>query len=319
MGKTDAIVRDLGASLGEEIGVRDTHVPAPDAPDQPPSPANPLDDLTRLKGAGMLPIERVVPDPEQPRQKHDPEADAQLVESVRSKGLLQPIRVRLSINAVAGSQATSNTDRQGTWYVVVGERRYRAAVAAGLEHIPVIRVEGDPTPAEILEEQLVENLQRVAMDALDQARAYRRYLDMTGGTAKSLAETLHVHPGTISRSLALLDLDPVVQAAVDEGKLSPKAALPIGRIKNPKVQQRVAAEAVATQAPAAEVARTVRSRRGTPAKAKSGPLVFKVARGVRVTVHATAQLSGAAIIAALRTATDMAVAEYEQEQAADEN
>lgn len=253
MGKADALIRDLEDNLNESIGKR------AGSTDQNPIPQvylapDPLDDLRHLNGSGTLPTDSIRPDPEQPRQQPDPEADLQLAESIRSQGLLQPIRVRLDA---------------GIWYIVVGERRWRAALAAGLQRVPVVHVQCDLSPAAILEEQLTENLQRAALKPIDEANAYRRYLDLTGKTAKQLAEILAVDPGTVSRRLSILNLDETIQERISTGELSPKSAAEIAKLEDHEQQLKVAEEAIKEDLSADEVAKRVKQRRGKAAPKRS--------------------------------------------------
>ena len=176
---------------------------------------------------------------------------------------------------------------------------------AGLTTVPVIVVEGAVSPKDVLESQIAENCIRSDISPIDQANAFRKYMTLANCSATELSELLHISQSTVSRSLALLNLDPVVQEQVASGDLSPKAALPIGRIKNPKVQKQVAAEAVATKAPAEEVKKRVQQRRGIAAKATPGrPLTFKLGRGTKVVVHG--KLDGSGVVAALKAATALA-------------
>ena len=142
--KADALTRDLGNSLADSIGVRQSHRggtgPCP-RPARRPHAAQ-----ERRIAADRSHLHRA----DQVRVETDPEADALLIESVRSVGLLQPVRVRW-----AGDS--------GKYCVVTGHRRLAAAVACGLDRVPVVVVEGTPTAAGIIEEQLIENLQRSAL------------------------------------------------------------------------------------------------------------------------------------------------------------
>ena len=282
--KAETLAHDMGADLADSIGVReDTGGPSP-TPDR-------YAGFTRHKGAGFLEIGRIAVD-DQIRTEDDPEADDQLVASIQQVGLLQPIRVRWR-------------ETDGTWVVLVGHRRYRAAVGAGLAKVPVICVDADPTPIDVIREQIYENCHRRSISPLDEARAYRKYLDLTGEPAVNLANLLHLSQASVSRALSLLTLPAEVQDAIAEEQLSPKAGAEIAKLRNPTVAKQVAARAAATRAPADTVARTVRQKRGTPARAtQTRPMIFKVARGVRVQVHG--RLDGVGVLEALEAATGMA-------------
>ena len=130
MGKTDAIVRDLGAGLSEEIGVR------ADAPGgQEPLPditPTPIDPRQRLKGACTLPLEVVVANPKNPRTVHDAIADDHFIEEIRRRGIQSPPRVR-------------RDEATGKFVILNGGRRLMAAQAIGLERLPVLVVDRDLT------------------------------------------------------------------------------------------------------------------------------------------------------------------------------
>jgi len=144
-------------------------------------------------------------------------------------------------------------------------------------------------------------------------RANPPHLDPTGITAKALAEEINLHPGTISRTLSLLDLAPEVQEQVAEGKISAKAGVAIARHPDPVVQSRVATQAVEEDQSADQVGRKVRQRQGTKAKSSPQPFVqWTIKRGTRVVVHG--RLTGAQIINALETALKMARQELNEEE-----
>jgi ParB family transcriptional regulator, chromosome partitioning protein len=290
--KADTLAKNMGADLADSIGVRDdTGASTP--------PRDQFEGLARYKDAGLLLTSHICVE-DQIRTEDDPEADTQLVESIRQVGLLQPIRVRWRAS-------------DGKWVVLVGHRRFLAAQRAGLERVPVICVTTDPTPIDVVREQIFENKHRSSLSAIDEAHAYKKYLDLTGEPAVNLANLLHISQATVSRALSLLTLPTDVQDAVAEEKISPKAAQAIAKIRNPTVQKNVATKAIKESLPAEAVDRTVRSRQGTPAKPsqQQQPFVqFKIARGTRVVIHG--RLTGREVLEALRAAVAMAEAELER-------
>src|SRR5689334_16279181 len=146
MSKTDQILRQMGGNLAESIGIRSGPSPrvVPGLKAVVPA-ASPKDGFSRQRAAGEMLLENIVPDPDQPRKEFDQASIERLAESIKAKGLLQPLRVRW--NPVLGKHV-----------ILVGERRYRASLQAGLASVPCIFVEADGlTEAEILEEQLIEN------------------------------------------------------------------------------------------------------------------------------------------------------------------
>ncbi len=151
-------------------------------------------------GSADIPLDRIRANPRQPRLRMDDDALATLTASIREHGVIQPILV---IELVDGYQ------------LVAGERRVRAARAAGLERIPaVIRQLAD---REQLELALVENLQREDLDPLESARAYRQLIDEFGFSQEALAARVGRARSTVANTLRLLDLHSTVQAAVADG------------------------------------------------------------------------------------------------------
>jgi ParB family transcriptional regulator, chromosome partitioning protein len=150
-----------------------------------------------------VPIGRVRPNPLQPRKRFDPDGLASLTASITEHGVIQPIVVTETIDG---------------YQLVAGERRLRAAQAAGLDRIPaVIRQLAD---REQLEVALVENLQREDLDPLETADAYRQLIDEFGFSQDDLAARVGRARSTVANTLRLLDLGPGVQAAVADGRLS---------------------------------------------------------------------------------------------------
>jgi len=150
-----------------------------------------------------IPIASIRPNPDQPRRRFSDAEMATLTASVREHGVLQPVLV---------------TETLDGYQLIAGERRVRAAVAAGLERIPaVIRHLDD---RERLELALIENLQREDLDPIESAHGFRRLIDDFGLTHESIAERVGRARSTVANTLRLLDLAPVVQAAIADGSIT---------------------------------------------------------------------------------------------------
>jgi ParB family chromosome partitioning protein len=150
-----------------------------------------------------IPVARIRPNPHQPRKRFGTEELESLTESIREHGILQPIHVT---EAVDGYQ------------LVAGERRLRAAQAAGLDRVPaVVRQLAD---REQIELALVENLQREDLDPLETAEAYRQLIEEFGFSQDDVATRVGKARSTVANTLRLLDLAPGVQAAVADGRLT---------------------------------------------------------------------------------------------------
>lgn len=185
--------RALGKGLGALIptGEVDLRDPGPDLRDVP--------------GVSLVdvPVTRISPNPSQPRQTFDPEALAELVHSLQTVGLLQPIVVR---------QTTTGYE------IIAGERRWRAAQEAGWQTIPaLVRETAD---ADLLRDALLENLHRVQLNPLEEAAAYQQLLADFGVTQEELADRLGRSRPHLSNTLRLLRLPPAVQRRVAAGVLS---------------------------------------------------------------------------------------------------
>ena len=173
-----------------------------------------------LSGPGAprtVAIEAIRPSPFQPRRRFaEAELDG-LVQSIREKGIVQPLLVRpvddLVDNIVADSGAPG-----AEFELVAGERRWRAAQRAGLHEVPVvIRPFGD---SEVLEIALVENLQREDLTPLEEAEAYSRLMQEFGHSQADVAETIGKSRSHVANTLRLLGLPPAVKRQLDEGALS---------------------------------------------------------------------------------------------------
>ncbi|WP_374439996.1 ParB/RepB/Spo0J family partition protein [Stella sp.] len=183
--KRKPLGRGLSALLGES----------------PPVPAEPAPSPGATRA---VPIEHLRPGRFQPRRQFDEAAMAALVESVREQGILQPILVR----------------RHGEdgWEIVAGERRWRAAQAAGLHSVPVLVRELDDRAA--LEIALVENVQRQDLTALEEAEGYQRLIDEFGHRQEDLARSVGKSRSHIANTLRLLQLPAAVRELVQEGALT---------------------------------------------------------------------------------------------------
>lgn len=185
--------RGLGRGLSALMADIGVSVADPNADDSPAA----------RKPDTFLPIESIAPNPNQPRRVFSEDALADLAESIRLKGVLQPLIVR----------------PVGTGYeIVAGERRWRAAQLARLHEVPVIIRDYDD--AEVLEVAIIENIQRSDLNPLEEAAAYRQLMDRFGHTQEKLAEAMSKSRSHIANLLRLLNLPQDVQALVRDGQLT---------------------------------------------------------------------------------------------------
>lgn len=179
-------------------------------------------------GLRSLPLDRIDPNPRQPRDRFDEQGLVELAASIREVGLLQPVLVRPAVD--------------GRYELVAGERRLRAARLAGLTELPaLVRRTADDR---LLTEALVENLHRTNLDPLEEAAAYRQLLDDLGMTHDGLAARLGRSRSAISNALRLLGLPATVQHLLRTGALSAGHARALLALPSPVRQERVAQRVV---------------------------------------------------------------------------
>lgn len=153
-----------------------------------------------------IPIERIVPNPDQPRRHFTPEQLDELAASIRTRGVIQPLIVR------------PKPGESNLYEIVAGERRWRAAQMAQLHELPVLVREF--SDIEVLEVAIIENIQRADLNAIEEAAGYRQLMDRFGHTQEKMAEALGKSRSHIANLLRLLNLPDDVQKMVVGGDLS---------------------------------------------------------------------------------------------------
>jgi len=181
--------RGLSALFGED---------APEAPGGTASEAS--------RGPRLVPVEFVHPGRFQPRRRFDEESLNGLVESVREKGVLQPLLVR------------RDPDQENVYEIIAGERRWRAAQLAGLHDVPVLVRELSDSDA--LEVALIENIQRQDLTALEEAEGYRRLMDEFAHTQEDLGKVVGKSRSHVANMLRLLALPEKLKEMVQDGRLT---------------------------------------------------------------------------------------------------
>ena len=269
MASTRAALERNEDKVDESMGVRQLDRQPQFSPK--PSPK----DIGRvpLRTFGQVEVDRVMPDPSQPRSTFDADEIKHLANSIRERGQLHPIRVRWNQEAEK-------------WLIVVGERRWQATKAAGLKTIDCYFVDQELNPSEILEQQLIENLLRQDLRPLEEAEGYARIMDLNGWTGKQVAEALRVSTSKVSRSLALLDLPTEVQGQIERGELPRSAAYEIAKLNDDDVQRNLAAQAASQSLTQKQTAAAVRQRRGKATKPNGIKQTFSADNGLNVTVTA---------------------------------
>jgi len=197
-----------------------------------------------------LPLDRIEPNPRQPRSRIDETAFAELVDSVRRDGIVQPVVVRR-----VGS----------TWQLIAGERRWRAAAAAGLATIPAVERVADEREALAL--ALVENLVRSDLNAVETARAYVRLVEEFGLSQTALAEAVGRGRVSVANTLRLLDLPDEVLLSIERGELSEghgRAILAVADHDERRILGRLVVERALSVRATEAAARKSGARRSTP-------------------------------------------------------
>lgn len=227
-----------------------------------------------LRNVASVEVARVVPDPDQPRERFSEEAIDRLAKSIREKGQLCPIRVRWS-------------DELTKWVIIAGERRWRAAKRAGLATIDCFFHEQPLSPSEVLQQQLIENCLREDLQPIEQAKAFARLIAMNGWTSTQLAEALRIASSTVSRALALLKLPADLQDQVAAGAISARSAYEISKLKDDRTRRNLAQQARDRGLTHQQAAKAVRQRKGKPASnSRSTRQTFVTDRGWKVVVSA---------------------------------
>jgi ParB family chromosome partitioning protein len=177
---------DLPAGLGEN-------------PASAAAPGTPLSEQ-----ALRIPLEKLRANPDQPRKYFDEEELAELADSIRSHGILQPLIVE--------------DDGEGGWIIVAGERRWRAARLAGLSEVPAfVRSYSEEKRREVA---LIENVQRSDLNPMEEAGAYKALMELTGLSQEDIALRVGKSRSTVANALRLLKLPPAAREALAKGEIS---------------------------------------------------------------------------------------------------
>ncbi len=180
-------------------------------------------DETRPAASGelRLPLDKLVANPNQPRRTFDEEALQELAASIREHGIIQPVIVEDKGN--------------GTYLIVAGERRCRAARIAGLREVPaVLREFSDERRLEVA---LIENVQRADLNPMEEALAYRKLMEVTGLSQEEVAARVGKNRSTVANALRLIKLPEDIQTALSAGQLTSGHARAILSVVNPADQR----------------------------------------------------------------------------------
>ncbi|MBC5733489.1 MULTISPECIES: ParB/RepB/Spo0J family partition protein [Lawsonibacter] len=184
---------------------------------------------TQEAGSLSLPISQVEPGLKQPRKRFDDEALADLADSIRQHGVIQPLTVRRLSS--------------GYYQIIAGERRWRAAKLAGLSEVPVVIIEADDR--KVMELGLIENLQREDLNPMEEAGGYRVLMEEYGLTQEEVAQQVGKSRPAVANALRLLSLPPSLHPLLEDGQLSAGHARAILSVPSPQLQEKLADKVVA--------------------------------------------------------------------------
>lgn len=206
------------------------------------------------EGSVSLSISQVEPGLNQPRKRFDPEALADLTDSIRLHGIIQPLTVRRLAS--------------GYYQIIAGERRWRAAKAAGLTEIPAVIIEADDR--KVMELGLIENLQREDLNPAEEARGYQALMEDYGLTQEQVAQRIGKSRPAVANTLRLLSLPEDLMQLVEEGQLSAGHARAILGAPTAALQRQAAKKAVEHQLSVRQTEALVKSlQKQKPEKAKA--------------------------------------------------
>ncbi|MEI6321869.1 MAG: ParB/RepB/Spo0J family partition protein [bacterium] len=213
---TSSLGKNLGKGLGKGLGALIN-----------PRVAAPLPSEERGERIQNIPIDQIVPSPLQPRTEFRDEQLRDLIDSIRERGIIQPLIVRL-----AG----------GKYELIAGERRFRASLEVGLTEAPVIVRKA--TDQEVLELALIENLQRADLNPIEEATAYNRLSKEFHLTQEEIARRVGKSRASIANAMRLMELDTEVQIHLTQGRITVGHAKVLLGIKNTDEQRLLAARII---------------------------------------------------------------------------
>ena len=269
--------KSLGRGLGALLGEDDLDL-------------NSVEDLSSLApsttSASLIDIDLLKPGKFQPRTEFDEEALNSLAESIKEKGVLQPLLVR----------------RDGMGFeIIAGERRWRASKLAGLDKVPVI--EKDLSDKEVLEVALVENLLRENLSAIEEAEGLQRLIDEFSHTQEALSQIIGKSRSHIANTLRLLNLPEAVKLLVKEGRLSAGHARALVGLENAEaLAERIIAKDLNVRQVEELVAKQKEGKKETAAKAEKDSDIADIEKdlnknlGLRIKISPSKQGGGKVVL-----------------------
>ncbi|MDA9208356.1 ParB/RepB/Spo0J family partition protein [Octadecabacter sp.] len=240
------------------------------------SDVTPAENITTAEADGAdrsIPIEKIYPNPDQPRRTFDDQAMADLTASIAEKGVIQPLIVR------------RKQSPNGEFEIVAGERRWRASQRAKLHDVPVII--RDFSDLEVLEVAIIENIQRSDLNAIDEAAGYKQLMEKFGRTQDEMGKALGKSRSHIANAVRLLTLPPHVQTLLEQRKLSAGHARAL--VSHPNAEA-LALEIVKKGLSVREAEKLAKAEKSHTQKARKPKALAKDADTVQVENELSAQL-----------------------------
>ena len=243
--------KGLSAILGDHTGIDQLRTPVGYVNKEVAGPSAPKDTADILR----IPVDLIEPNPFQPRMSFDPDALAELTESIRTFGLIQPVTVRRTTN--------------GKYQIISGERRFKACRLAGMDLIPAyIRQVGDQG---MLEMAIVENIQRENLDPVELAMSYQRLIEECRLTQEQLAARIGKKRASVTNYLRLLKLPAKVQHDLKVGLLSVGHAKVLLGVDDPARQEALCDAVVAGDLSVRQLEERIRRMESETAQAGPAP------------------------------------------------
>jgi len=202
----------------------------------------------------QIPLEQVRPSPFQPRVDFDNQSMEELTQSIKEKGVIQPVLVR----------------RSGDYYeLIAGERRFRAANLLNLKEIPAIVKDVDDRDS--LEIALIENIQRQSLNPIEEAHAYQFLIEKFQVTHEKISEVLGKARASVTNTLRLLNLPAEIQGEIKKGRIAFAHGRALLEVEDLNQQRRLAAEIISKELSVRELENLIKSQRRRMPKRKMGP------------------------------------------------
>lgn len=216
----------------------------------------------------QIAVSDLKPNPFQPRTVFDDERIEELAQTIHTHGMIQPIVAR---------------KREGSYEIIAGERRWRAAQKANLIRVPVIIKDFDDTKTASV--ALIENLQREGLTSIEEANAYARLLELHGLTQESLAQRLGKGQSTVANKLRLLQLPESVQEALLKRDISERHARALLAVKDENIQQQVLEQVLEQQWNVKETEAAIQELLKEPEEKKKKPVRKAVSKDLRLAMN----------------------------------